>query len=101
MADILDLGGIYAPAGLKERPPLNRLVLNQEVYTRGRRDHDPSTLYIMGERKLFGTLFNTIEVYSVLDKSDGSLIPFFIEKHQIKEVQDLIDRNRPSNVTVL
>jgi len=84
----------------KEYPEsLDRALLDRDIFKESVKRVNPENLEIMENfTKLYGNFINAIEVVGVIDTSEGSLIPFFIDKKKLKKLQDIIAKTKPAAI---
>lgn len=74
----------------KEYPDLSRTVLDNKIFKRSARIFDIQSLYITNIYRIKGSFFNPTYVTGVVC-TEGSLIPFFIERQKAKKLQEILD----------
>ena len=83
----------------KDHPSLHRAVLPPD-FKLSCRVFNVADLHIIDVERIYGSFFNPTYVRGVVD-TKGSLIPFFIPKQKVKQLQDLINANRDKAELIL
>jgi len=87
----VNLKGWYCIQNKNETyPDLSRGILDDQVFKLSIRSFEVKNLEILEIEKIQNSYFNPVYVRAVIDLK-GSLIPFFIERQKVKQLQDLIN----------
>lgn len=97
--------GFFYVGGVSDKsdplyPDLSRAYLDEKLFKFSCRKFNLPDLQVLPLERLQGSLFKTREVQGVVN-TKGSLIPFFIERHKVPQLQNLICRSRDPSEVVL